>query len=79
MIGRRFGHYRILRQLGVTRAMKMIKELAGTKLDVDGVRVLQQLVDEGAPVLSRTRRDRERGAGCRVRSQLSMAWSCLKS
>jgi hypothetical protein len=51
MIGRRFGHYRILRQLGVTRAMKMIKELAGTKLDVDGVRVLQQLVDEGASVL----------------------------
>jgi HD-GYP domain-containing protein (c-di-GMP phosphodiesterase class II) len=35
----------------VTRAMKIIKELAGTKLDVDGVRVLQHLVDEGAPVL----------------------------
>jgi hypothetical protein len=51
MIGQHFGHYRIHRQLGVTRAMKMIKELAGTKLDVDGVRVLQQLVDEGAPVL----------------------------
>ena len=32
MIGQRFGHYRILRQLGVTRAMKMIKEIAGTKL-----------------------------------------------
>ena len=48
MIGQRFGHYRILRQLRVTR---MIKELAGTKLDVDGVRVLQQLVDEGALVL----------------------------
>ena len=51
MIGQRIGHYRILRHLGVTRAMKMIKELARTKLDVDGVRVLQQLVDEGAPVL----------------------------
>lgn len=51
MIGQRFGHYRILRQLGVTRAMKMIKELAGTKLDVDGVRVLQQSIEEGAPVL----------------------------
>lgn len=35
----------------LTRAMKMIQELAGTKLDADGVRVLQQLVDEGAPVL----------------------------
>ena len=51
MIGQRFGPYRILRRLVVTRAMKMIKELAGTKLDVDGVRVLQQLVDEGALVL----------------------------
>ncbi|HYL13498.1 MAG TPA: HD domain-containing phosphohydrolase [Terriglobales bacterium] len=35
----------------VTRAMEIVKELAGTKLDVDGVRVLQQLVDEGATVL----------------------------
>ncbi len=35
----------------VTRAMEMIKELAGTKLDVNGVRVLQQLVEEDAPVL----------------------------
>ena len=35
----------------LTRAMKMVQELAGTKLDADGVRVLQQLVDEGAPVL----------------------------
>jgi putative nucleotidyltransferase with HDIG domain len=35
----------------VKRAMEIVKELAGTKLDVDGVRVLQQLVDEGAPVL----------------------------
>jgi len=32
MIGQCFGHYRILRQLGMTRAMKMIKELARTKL-----------------------------------------------
>jgi hypothetical protein len=39
MIGQRFGHYRILRHLGETRATKMIKELAGTKLDVDGDRV----------------------------------------
>ena len=37
--------------MGVQRAMETVKELAGTKLDVDGVRVLQQLVDEGAPVL----------------------------
>jgi putative nucleotidyltransferase with HDIG domain len=37
--------------IDVTRAMEMIKELAGTKLDVDGVRVLQQLVEEDAPVL----------------------------
>ena len=51
MIGQRFGHHRILRQLGVTRAMKVIKELARTKVDVDGIRVLQQLVDEGTPVL----------------------------
>ncbi len=31
--------------------MEMIKGLAGTKLDVDVVRVLQQLVEEDAPVL----------------------------
>jgi HD-GYP domain-containing protein (c-di-GMP phosphodiesterase class II) len=35
----------------VKRAMETVKELAGTKLDVEGVRVLQELVDEGAPVL----------------------------
>lgn len=35
----------------VKRAMEIIKELAGTKLDMDGVRVLHQLVDEDAPVL----------------------------
>lgn len=35
----------------VKRAMEIVKELAGTNLDVDSVRVLQQLVDEGAPVL----------------------------
>ena len=35
----------------MTRAMEICKGLAGTKLDVDGVRVLQRLVDEGAPVL----------------------------
>ncbi len=35
----------------VQRAMETIRELAGTKLDVDAARILQQLVDEGAPVL----------------------------
>lgn len=35
----------------VKRAMEIIKELSGTKLDGDGARILQQLVDEGAPVL----------------------------
>jgi len=35
----------------VKRAMEIIKELSGTKLDVDGARILQQLVDEGVPVL----------------------------
>lgn len=35
----------------VKRAMEIIQELAGTKLDLEGVRVLQQLVDEDAPVL----------------------------
>jgi HD-GYP domain-containing protein (c-di-GMP phosphodiesterase class II) len=35
----------------VKRAMEIINELSGTKLDVDGARILQQLVDEGAPVL----------------------------
>jgi hypothetical protein len=34
----------------VKRAMEIIKELSGTKLDGDGARILQQLVDEGAPV-----------------------------
>src|SRR6266498_1422484 len=32
----------------VKRAMEIIKELSGTKLDGDGARILQQLVDEGA-------------------------------
>ena len=35
----------------VKRAMEIIKELSGTKLDGEGVRVLQQLVDQGEPVL----------------------------
>ena len=37
--------------MDATRAMKVINELAGTKLDADSVRVLQQLIDEGAPAL----------------------------
>ena len=37
--------------LEVDRAMETIGALAGTKLDVDAARALQQLVDEGAPVL----------------------------
>lgn len=32
-------------------AMKNIKELSGTKLDVECARILQELVDEGVPVL----------------------------
>lgn len=34
----------------VKQAMEIIKELSGTKLDADGARILQQLVDEGVPV-----------------------------
>jgi putative nucleotidyltransferase with HDIG domain len=37
--------------MDVKRAMEIINELSGTKLDADGARILQQLVDEGAPVL----------------------------
>ena len=37
--------------MDVKRAMEIIEELSGTKLDVEGVRILQQLVDEGVPVL----------------------------
>jgi HD-GYP domain-containing protein (c-di-GMP phosphodiesterase class II) len=39
------------RSMEVKQAMEIIKELAGTKLDVDGARILQQLVEEGAPVI----------------------------
>jgi len=35
----------------VKRAMEIIRELSGTKLDADSVRILQQLEDEGVPVL----------------------------
>lgn len=39
------------RSMEVKQAMEVVKELAGTKVDVDGARILQQLVEEGAPVL----------------------------
>ena len=39
------------RPFEVKRAMEIIKELSGTKLDMDSARILQQLVDEGVPVL----------------------------
>ncbi len=37
--------------LEVKRAMEIIRGLSGTKLDADGARILQQLVDDGVPVL----------------------------
>ena len=39
------------RSMEVKQSMEIIKELAGTKVDGDGARILQQLVDEGVPVL----------------------------
>lgn len=39
------------RSMEVQQAMEIINELSGTKLDVDGARILQELVDEGVPVL----------------------------
>lgn len=38
------------RSMEVKQAMQIIKELAGTKLDGEGARI-QQLVEEGTPVL----------------------------
>jgi len=35
----------------VKRAMEVVNALAGIKLDADGARILQQLVDEGAPMI----------------------------
>ena len=40
-----------MHSIEVKRAMEIIKELSGTKLDMDGARILQQWVDEGVPVL----------------------------
>ena len=51
MIGLRFGHYRILRQLGVTRAMKMIKELAVPNWMWMASEFFSKLDDQGAPEL----------------------------
>jgi hypothetical protein len=31
--------------------MEVVNALAGSKLDADGARILQQLVDEGTPVI----------------------------
>ena len=39
------------RSMEVQQAMEVIKDLSGTKLDVDSALILQQLVDEGVPVL----------------------------